>query len=624
MGVFKVADFSHESNLYKIRIWIIAVLFFAVFGIILIRLFNLQIREKSIYESLATRTTQRATVIPAKRGDIYDRNFTFPLVYDIDSFSVQFNPAEVPNQDIPKVLSLLSSILEIPVSRLEVLVPPSTYNRYQSIELKQNVTIETIYKIAEQIEMFPGVSWTNKPSRNYSDLRSLSHVIGYVGPITQEELQVLYNQGYGFGSVLGKSGIERQYDQILRGIDGTGYQIVDAFGRRIETSHQQEKPPTLGKNLVLSIDAKIQLLAEKSLVGKKGSVIVMKPATGEILAMVSVPYYDPNSFLRENTQNLFQSLLENRDHPFLNRAIQSTYPPASTFKTILTAAILDTGVIDPHRKITCNGRIRVGDRYFNCWKLSGHGPQDLAEAFANSCNVYFYTIGKDYLGPERIYEYARELSYGEFLGIDIPGEVAGNIPNPRWKLRALGSPWVGGDTVNMSIGQGFTLVSPLQMAAMMAVIVNEGKLYRPHLVKEIRDPSTNEVIQQIEPELIFQSKIKPQVFKELQWYLRNNAIRGNAHLITTKVVQVGGKTGSAETGFQNDYHNWYASFGPYDAPDPKDKIVVIVNIEAQDNIDYWAPKAANIIYQGIFANQTFEQAVRTLNTYYTRGIPFGD
>lgn len=608
----------------KRRIHLVLVVFGFIFAFFLFRLFNLQILERSIYESLAAKSSQRSQIIPARRGDIYDRNYNYPLVYDIDSFSVYFNPADVPREKIPKILSDLSVFLEIPLNRLENLVPPSSYNKFQNIEIKMNVSLPVINKLAEQIELFPGVTWSNKPVRNYSDLRSLSHIIGYVGRITQEELQVLYNAGYGFGSILGKSGIERQYDQLLRGVDGVTHQIVDVFGRRIEASGLQETPPVLGKDLVLSIDARYQVLAEKSLVGRKGSVVIMRPATGEILAMVSIPYFNANSFVAENETNSFVEQKANRESPFLNRAIQSVYPPASTFKIISAAAILDTGAFDPRRKIVCDGKLRVGDRFFNCWKLSGHGPQDLADALANSCNVYFYTVGKNYLGPDRIYEYARELSYGEFLGVDIPGEVAGNIPNPRWKMRTLGSPWVGGDTVNYSIGQGYTLVSPLQMAAMMSVIVNEGKLYRPHILKEVRDSVTGDVVQVIEPELIFESKIKPQVFKELQWYLRNTAVRGNSHLITTSAVQVAGKTGSAEIGVESAYHNWYASFGPYNAQDPKEKIVVVVNVEAQENIDYWAPKAANIIYQGIFANQTFEEAVRTLNTYYTRGIPLGN
>jgi len=281
---------------------------------------------------------------------------------------------------------------------------------------------------------------------------------------------------------------------------------------------------------------------------------------------------------------------------------------------------LDTKLIDPLKKIYCGGSLRVGDRYFNCWKLSGHGPQNLADGLANSCNVYFYTLGKDYLGVDNLYNYAREFGYGEISGIDLPGEITGILPNPRWKQRILNSPWVGGDTVNMSIGQGFTSVTPLQMANMMAVVVNEGKLYRPHLVREVRDPTTKDLVESINPEIIFESKLDPEVFKKVQWYLRNTVTQGNAHLITTRAVQVGGKTGSGETGYGTDYHNWFTAFGPYDAEDPKDKLVVVVQVEAQENVDYWAPKAANIIFQGIFADETYEQAIQTLNVYYTRGL----
>ena len=333
-------------------------------------------------------------------------------------------------------------------------------------------------------------------------------MLGYVGDITKDELKLLYNQGYQSGDVIGKAGIEKQYDMELRGRDGVEYRTVDVRGKSVRADEGSVVPPIQGSNLVLTIDAGIQTIAEKALGPRMGSVVVLRPATGEILALVSYPWYNPNIFMGIGAGNAYAKLLSDPNTPLLNRTIQSSYPPASTFKTVLTAGILEEKAFPPEKKVLCQGEVSYGDRVFRCWiKKPGHGWLDLKGALAQSCDIYFWTVGRDYLGVERIVNYAKEFGYGKATGIDLPGELEGFVPTPQWKERRFHENWVGGDTMNLSIGQGYMLVTPLQMADMMAMIVNDGTVYRPHVLKEMRDPVSGAVSRLVEPEPILTSGI---------------------------------------------------------------------------------------------------------------------
>ncbi|MCX8013499.1 MAG: penicillin-binding transpeptidase domain-containing protein, partial [Rectinema sp.] len=339
----------------------------------------------------------------------------------------------------------------------------------------------------------------------------------------------------------------------------------------------------------------------------------MKPSTGELLALVTYPYYDSRTFLSDNAGEEYLLLRDDPGKPMLNRAYQSSYPPASTFKTVLTTAAIEEKAIDLEKRIYCAGELNYGGRTWNCHiKKPGHGPLNLKEALAQSCDIYYWTLGRDYLGIENIDLYAQEYGFGKPSGIDLPAENEGNLPTPTWKEDRYNEVWTLGDTMNLSIGQGYLLASPLQIADMMAMIVNSGIVYKPHVLKEVRDAQTGVLINEVQPEVLHKSSISPRTFETVRAYLRGVITNGTARApISTKVVQIAGKTGTAEVGLKNRWHSWFASFGPYDAP-PKDQIVVVTMVEATNPWEWWAPYAANVIYQAIFSGQDAETAAKTV------------
>jgi penicillin-binding protein 2 len=602
----------------KRRINLLGALSIALFVIYSCYLFYLQVIKGNEYRHIAKTIAQQTVPLPAQRGEIYDTSYTLPFVINTDSFAVEIIPAELSADRREDVFQRLSSTLGLPVEEIRRRVPPAYYHLYQPIEIMSPVPYETVASIAERIDEFPGVSWHAKPVRNYLETGSLSHVLGYVGEITKDELKLLYNQGYQSGDVIGKAGIEKQYDMSLRGKDGREYHTVDVRGKNVQADKASVVPPVQGNNLVLTINAGIQEIAEKALGPRMGSVVVLKPATGEILAMVSYPWYNPNIFIGMGAGAAYSQLVADPNTPLMNRAIQSSYPPASTFKTVLTAGILEEQSFPPDKKVLCQGEISYGDRVFNCWvKKPGHGWLDLKGALAQSCDIYFWTVGRDYLGVERIVNYAKEFGYGKAAGIDLPGEIDGFVPTPQWKERKFHESWVGGDTMNLSIGQGYMLVTPLQMADMMAMIVNDGIVYRPHVLKEMRDPVSGAVSRIIKPEAILDSRMSKATFETIRENLRGVISEGTAKFpVNTKAVEVAGKTGTAEVGLRDHWHSWFASFAPYNYTNPNDVIVVIVMVEASNQWEWWAPYASNIIYQAVFAHQTYDEAIDALGLRY--------
>ena len=338
--------------------------------------------------------------------------------------------------------------------------------------------------------------------------------------------------------------------------------------------------------------------------------------------MVSYPYYDPNLFYTDKNNQEYRRLSLDPRFPFINRAIQSGYAPASTFKVIMTAAVLEEQAFPLTKKVVCSGEKRLGDRTFKCHKLSGHGPLNLAEGLAESCNVFFYTMGVDYLGIDRIADYAMRFGYGEATGIDLPGEIRGLVPTPEWKEDVYHSAWVGGDTANTSIGQGALNVTPLQMASAFSMIVNEGISYKPHILKAVVDPVSGETISEIQPEILKASDISKDTFKTLKEYMRGVITEGTArYVITTKAVEAAGKTGTGQVGFDDKWDSWFAAFAPYGSDDPEEQIVLVVNVEGVNDWEWWAPKAADIILQGIFANQSYDEVMEEFkNRWYVREL----
>ncbi|MDZ7793389.1 MAG: penicillin-binding protein 2 [Spirochaetia bacterium] len=601
------------KNRYSLRVYSLLLLIVVALLVYLGYIFHLQITKGGEYKNRARQVASRSIPIPAQRGEIFDRQHDTPMVINVDSFAINMIPGELTNEQMDSVAQRLSVLLRMGKDEILARVPTQYRNLYQPVEIKSGVDFDIITRIAEHIEDYPGISWQAKPIRSYQDTNSAAHVLGHVGGITTEELQVMYNQGYAINSVVGKSGIEKQYDQLLRGKDGRRYNVVDVYGRQVGSGKMTEVPPENGKNLVLTIDRRIQRLAEQALGRRTGSALVMKPATGEILAMVSYPWYDPNDFYMDNAFQSYRSYALDEQHPFLNRAIQSSYAPASTFKVIMSTAALEEEAIDSEKEIVCRGSIWVGNREFNCHEPKGHGPVNLSEALAESCNVYFYTLGLNYLGIDFIANYAKRFGFGEYTGIDLPGEVRGAVPTPIWKEQTYGSAWVGGDTVNTSIGQGYLGVTPIQMANMVAMVTNEGTVYKPHLLKKIEDPVSGQTIETIEPEVLRTSSIRKETFKTVQQNMRGVITDGTAEVvITTEAVKVAGKTGTGDVGLEESWDAWFVAYGPYDAP-PEEQVVVVTMVEAENEWEWWAVRAANIIFQGIFADQNYDEAIESLN-----------
>lgn len=597
-----------------IRIRALGIIILTVVALFVFQLLSLQVFGQADYHEKAALQNQRSQVVPAPRGEIFDRNRDQPLASNREAFDITFVPGEVPREALAGELARLGPLLHLSADALDKAVPPASAGQFLPIELLSGTDYETVRRLAEQSSQFPGVRWSERSVREYRDLKSLSSVVGYVGPITVEELQVLYNSGYGQRSVVGKTGLEKQYDFLLRGKDGARFQTVDASGRDMSQGRDNEVAPQPGKTVVLTIDRAYQTLAEKALGDRIGSVVILKPSTGEVLAMVSAPSYDANAFLTPDSSKVFQTLLADPHFPFMNRSIQALYPPASTFKIIMSAAVFGEGVIDPHKQILSTPEYKLGDRVFKEHDPKGLGWVDLPRALALSANIYYYTVGVEYLGIDRIDRYAREFGLGKPTSIDLPGEVSGLVPDPAWKEKNLHYPWLGGDTANTSIGQGYLQVTPLQMANVAALVANEGTVFRPHLLKEVRDPQTGNLEEAPVPEVLFQSTFPKTVFKPLQDAMRGVITNGTAAVVvTTKAVQVAGKTGTGEDGEKgSSNHSWFVAYAPYDEPDPTKRIVVAVQVERTNTWEWWAPKAANIIFQGLFANQTYEEAMRTL------------
>ena len=605
-------------EIFNRKLFFISILLLILFALYFYRLYFLQVINGKEYRSQSKTISSQVTVIPAQRGEIFDRNAKLPMVINTDSFAVELTPGEIPHGLYDTVASKLASLLGISKFEIDRKVPKNSRKSFTSFEIRSNVPFSVISNIAENKTDFPGVSWASKPIRNYVETGSLVHILGYVGDITKEEMNLMYNQGYTRNSIVGKTGIERQYDALLQGIPGRESRTVDARGRIISDTPIIE-PPQMGKNLILTIDTSIQVLAEKTLGNRVGAVVVLRPSDGEILAMVSYPFFDPNKFNTDDAAKYYKTLTSDEtNRPLVNRAVNAVYPPASTFKIVMSAAMLQENAFPSGKKIECRGKLLYGNRTFHCHiHEPGHGWLDMKNALAQSCDVYFWTIGRDYLGINKIAEYAKEFGFGQSAQIDLPSQQTGFVPTTEWKERKYHEKWLGGDTMSASIGQGYMLATPLQLADMTAMVANSGVIYKPHFLKEVRDPVTNEILQKPEREVLIKSDIDSEIWKELQEAMRYTISDGTPQYpMHNKLIKAAGKTGTAEVApYKTSWHSWMVAYAPYDAP-PEEQVVVAVVVEACNKWEWWAPYATNIILQGIFAGQTYEEAVNTLGFNY--------
>jgi len=601
---------NSSTTKYAVRIKVLRYLMLFIICTYAIYLFFLQVFQGYLYSEHAERSQQRIETVEARRGAIFDINNV--VIADNEyTYSLYLVLGSLSSAEIESITERLAAFIALPIGELERRIASAKAQQAYQIEISDSLSIQEISYIAEHAHLFPSVHWKISALRSYPFQEELAHITGYVGEISEKELRVLYNQGYRQHDVVGKTGLEFQYDRFLRGKEGTRALHVDAFGNQIKTKEIDDPVP--GHDIVTSIDTRIQQLAWDALGRRVGSVVVMRPHNGEILAMVSYPSYDPNQFYTSDSREVLSGLLRHQHSPLINRAIQTTYPPASTFKVLMATTIVNENIYGIHNTIFCNGVYELGNSVLREWGGNRFGHLDLFGGLANSSNVYFWTLGVEYVGIERIVDYSHKFGFGRKTEIDLPNEASGLVPDPEWKRIKFNQRWTAGDTANIAIGQGFMNTTPLQIANMIATISNAGTVYKPHLLREVRDSETGEVIESYTPEILFDLQFDRQTFETVERAMQGVIENGTGQsVITTPLVKVAGKTGTSEVqkGVER-FHSWFASYAPIDAP-PELQVIVVVFVDAVNEWEWWAPKAANIILHGIFSNTDYHNTIAEL------------
>ena len=529
------------------------------FSVLVISLWYLQMIKGEEFKERAVENCIRSLVEDAPRGRIYDRQEKL-LVTNRPAVVVSIIPAEV--DDLEKLSERLSKVIGISPEKISQTIKNYRENPFKPVKILDDCSTNKIIEIEERKDELKGVVLEVKPRRDYLYHDFAAHSLGYVGEIDKEELQQFGNPKFQGGDIIGKAGLEKYYDDILRGEKGGKEVEVDALGQEIATLLHQKPVP--GKDLVLTIDRDLQLYGENLLFGKKGSIMVSDPNSGEILALVNRPSFSPNIFANGISSSDWQRLSSDADYPLTNRSVQGVYSPGSIFKVVTAIAALEEGVTDRKRKIYCSGTFELAGQVFTCWKETGHGGLSIVDGIAHSCNIYFYTLGKD-LGIERYNNYMQKFGLGEKTGIDLPAEAIGTIPSAQWKRREVKEIWFPGDTINLSIGQGYLLLTPLQVHNLITTIAAEGEVYKLHLVKKIISVD-GETVEEIKPEIYKKVDFSSDTFKIIKEGLRQTILKGTGWRANIKELAVAGKTGTAQNP-QGETHAWFIGFAPYEDPE---------------------------------------------------------
>jgi penicillin-binding protein 2 len=569
---------------FRLRMYFYMAVTAVAFAAMLLQLLNLQLVQGHEYKVKARINMESNIPIPAARGDIYDRNFkegekNVVIVSNRPSFNITTIPAKFKSKKkLIEILSLISRLLNI--DKDEIIKEIESGNPWERVVLKEDVEFDTIVKLASHQDRFPNIDWEDASVRVYNFSEMFAHVVGYVGSISHEEYKRLKTEGYKHYQKIGKAGIEKQYDQLLRGRDGYVRRIVDV--RQRTEGEEVGQPPVAGDNLVLTIDYNIQNTIYDAMKDMKGAAIVLKPYTGEIIALLSKPDFDPNLIISKNNADIIKHLQTDKERPFLNRVIQSKYPPASTFKLITAVSALETEKATPEKTFYCPGKYTLkGYKDHDFYDHDVHGTVDLYWAIAKSCSVYFYQLGL-LTGPSVIIRYAEDFGLNQKSDIDIPGEVAGFVPSRQWKYKTFGQPWFDGDTVNMAIGQGFLHVTPIGMCDFISALVNNGIVYRPHVVKEIRTNDNGRVLKTGTRQKIREIPLSPHTLQAVRKGMRLSVTSGTSGRLAYLKVPVAGKTGTAQTRSirQEKYsqHAWFVGFAPFDGP-PESAVATVILVE---------------------------------------------
>ncbi len=584
-----IKNHTLEALLFKRRALVAAVFSVLILLILLARLVYLQFFEFSHFSTLSENNRVRLAPVVPNRGLIYDRNGVV-LAENRPSYQLELIPEQI--EDMQQTLHELGEIVAIDddvLKRFKRLLKRS--RKFEGVPLRTKLSTEEVARLAVNRHRFPGVDITARLGRYYPLANSMAHVVGYVGRIDGNELKRVNETNYKGTTHIGKTGLERYYEDQLHGLVGYKNSEVNVQGRKLRVL--DKIPPVPGNNLWLTLDARLQKVAEKALTGYTGSVVVMKPHTGEILAMVSLPSFDPNLFVHGISHKNYKKLRDSPDRPLFNRAIMGQYPPGSTIKPFVGLGGLETRVIGHKETINCTGHYLLPneERKYRDWKKTGHGLVDLNKSIAESCDVYYYELSYR-MGINRIHDFLHPFGFGEKTGVDLLGERSGLLPSREWKKRVKHKIWFPGETLITGIGQGYMLTTPLQLASATSILGMHGKVFPPHLLAKIEEQGSDEKTQVDWPE-----KKSIKLKREINW---QRAIKGMVSVLhgsrgTARNTGYGlkfkmaGKTGTAQVfGIAQDAeydeetiakklrdHALFVSFAPYKNP----KIAVAVIAE---------------------------------------------
>src|ERR1700693_1961863 len=532
--------FGREEKVSALRLTAVQYIVLFIFLFLAYGLWLLQVMQSGKYAQLAEQNRVRNVPILAPRGKILDREGRI-IVDNYPSFSALLlrdstRDLNADAEAIAKGLHLNADEVRQRIRRF------SSMPQYQPIFLKEDITPDELAFIEEHKNEFPELETIMAHRRLYPRNGFMAHLVGYVGEVTEDMLNQPQFELYTPGDVVGVSGVEKQYNSILMGKNGSRRAIVNSRGR--EVSRLDETPAEPGKQLKLTLDLDLQIAAEQAIEGKNGAIVAMDPHTGEILAMVSRPTFDPNDLAVNISRNEWNKLINDPDKPLLNKAIQAQLAPGSTFKIIMATAGWQEGIAQT-LNVNCNGGATFYGRRFGCWVKSGHGAVDLPKAIYQSCDVFFYTLAEK-LGIDRIAKWATALGLGQKTGIDLPQEVSGVMPSEEWKIKNFKQKWYAGETISVGIGQGAVAATPIQLARAIGAIASGGLLVRPH----VTSPSD------LPPNVIPASDVPEQMkipIDPKNWEIITDAMAnvpsalgtaGSAHL---QGIDFAGKTGSAQT-----------------------------------------------------------------------------
>ena len=572
--MFKKERIYEDLSLVLLRVRITFIVVAALFALILVYYWKVQVLEHPKYWRMSEANRLRERVLPAPRGVITDRSGKIILADNTAGFKVSILRENV--KDFDRTCRDVSRLLGISEEDLRARMDKYRDTpAFEPVVVKDGLGTDEVARIEARKSDFPEVEVGIEPRRSYPFGSSTAHVLGYLQEISTEELRSAAGRARRMGDMVGKTGIERQYEETLSGSDGRLLEVVDSFGRSRGEMTREE--PRRGGSVRLNLDFDLQRLAEEVLEGKEGAVVVLEAKTGDVLALASYPNFDPSRFINRFTPDEWMSLIGDPTFPLENRAIRGLYSPGSIFKIVMALAGLDAGYVNPATSYYCSGAQEIYGTVRSCWFKPGHGSMDLTNAIRNSCNIYFYNLGQR-MGIVPIAEYARRMGLGRPTGIDIPGEKDGLVPDPDWKKKTTGANWFRGETISVAIGQGPILATPLQIAALTACVANRGLPVAPRLAAREEVPAPNERV-----------PLGPAAFESVvkgMWMSVN--AEGTGRGAKVEGFDVCGKTGStqwisketAEKLAQRGQevpktHSWFSGFAPMSDP----QIVVTVLVE---------------------------------------------